>query len=304
MRELIRIKSINIYTLALTFLLGSNCYAKCSKEDIDYYLEKKFTKEQITAMCSEDIISSRDFESKVYKSFSEEYADEEDEEYIRRMRIERQAFLKSAINAQKIQIRKTILSYQTEKCGRNAIKKSGEAEGSNIEGCSTVKTEIDLANIEVSNKKYREKILFGTKQIYITGNIKHRIVGGLDHLSSFEKKMLEPMILKKLKQGEARIPIRSGLDFDYAVENFTDLVNFHKGIVSVTNVQKDLGGELNFDESKDTKNYIIEEEKKGLKLSNDKDEEIIDGTLVFDDLDSVDNNSLIIENDIPEDVFN
>ena len=29
----------------------------------------------------------------VYKSYSEEYADEEDEEYVRKMRIERQVFL-------------------------------------------------------------------------------------------------------------------------------------------------------------------------------------------------------------------
>ena len=36
----------------------------------------------------------------VYKSYSEEYADEEDEEYVRKMRIERQVFFKSSLGAQ------------------------------------------------------------------------------------------------------------------------------------------------------------------------------------------------------------
>ena len=36
-----------------------------------------------------------------YKSYSEEYADEEDEEYLRKMRIERQVFFKSSLGVHK-----------------------------------------------------------------------------------------------------------------------------------------------------------------------------------------------------------
>ena len=54
-------------------------------------------------------------------------------------------------------------------------------------------------------------------------------------------------MLKKLKNGEARIPIRRGLDFSYALENFIDIVNFHKRS-SNKYLDKNLGGKLDVDD--------------------------------------------------------
>ena len=47
-------------------------------------------------------------------------------------------------------------------------------------------------------------------------------------------------------------------------------------------------------------NYIIEKEENKLRLSNDADEETINGTLVFDDLNAQDSGSV---SEIPESVF-
>jgi hypothetical protein len=218
------------------------------------------------------------------------------------MRIERQVFLKSAIGAQKVKIKGTTLSYESEICGRNSIKKSGASKGSNIEGCSVIVTLINLSDIEVSMKQRREKIFFGTKEIFVTGDIKYRIVGGLEHLSSFERKILEPMLLKKLKNGEARIPVRKGLDFNYALENFIDIVDFHRDVLGKKYVGKNLGGKLDVDDLnlEPENDYIIEKEENKLKLTNDIDEESVNGTLVFDDLNSKDLNDV---SEIPESVF-
>ena len=46
--------------------------------------------------------------------------------------------------------------------------------------------------------------------------------------------------------------------------------------------------------------YIIEKEENKLKLTNDIDEESVNGTLVFDDLNSQDSNDV---SEIPESVF-
>jgi len=293
-----------ILKIGLIYVFAGNLYAKCSKEDVDYYLEKGFTTEQVTAMCTKDILSTIDLENNKYKSFSEEYADETDEEYLKKMRIERQAFLKSAIAAQKIRIKGTIFSYESEICGRNAIKKSGSADGANIEGCAVMRTDIDLSNIEVSKKQKREKIFFGTKEIFVKGDISYKIVGGLNHLTPFEKKILEPILFAKLKKGEARIPVRKGLDFNYALENFIDIVNFHKDVLRTKYIGKGLGGKLNTDDliMESQSNYIIEKEEKGIKFSNNTDESI-DGTLVFDDLPLNENNTANNNNEIPESVF-
>ena len=288
--------------IGLFYIFAGSVNAKCSKEDVDYYLEKGFTTEQVAAMCSKEIISSIDLKNDVYKTFSDEYADEQDEEYVKKMRIERQVFLKSAIGAQKIKIKGTTLSYESEICGRNAIKLTGATDRANIEGCAAIVTLINLSNIEVSMKQRREKIFFGTKEIFVTGDVKHRIIGGLEHLSSFEKSILEPMLLKKLQNGEARIPIRKGLDFNYALENFTEIVDFHNEVLGKKFLGKNLGGKLDVDDLNldQENNYIIEKEENKLRLSNDADEETINGTLVFDDLNAQDSDSV---SEIPESVF-
>ena len=291
-----------IFKIGLVYIFAVNSHAKCSKEDVDYYLEKGFTTEQVTAMCAKDILSTINLKNDKYKSFSEEYADEHDEEYLKKMRIERQVFLKSAIAAQKVKIKGTIFSYESEICGRNAIKKTGSNEGSNIEGCAVIRTDIDLSNIEVSKKQKREKIFFGTKEIFVEGDIRYKIIGGLNHLAPFEKKILEPMLFAKLKKGEARIPIRKGLDFNYAVENFIDIVDFHKDVLVKKYPVNNLGGELdvedlNFDQEND---YIIEKEERKLKLTNDTDENDVNGTLVFDDLNTIDSDNT---SEIPESIF-
>ena len=302
MIKTIEIKMKTILNIMLIYIFANSANAKCIKEDIDYYLEKGFTTEQISAMCTEDIIPTGEQKRDVYKTFSDEYADEQDKEYLKKMRIERQVFLKSAIGAQKVKIKGTTLSYESEICGRNSIKKSGSNEGSNIEGCSVIVTLINLADIEVSMKQKREKIFFGTKEIFVTGDIKHRIIGGLKNLSSFDKSILEPMLLNKLKNGEARIPVRKGLDFNYALENFIDIVDFHKDVLGKKYLGKNLGGkldvdDLNFDQEND---YIIEKEESKLRLTNDTDEDSVNGTLVFDDLNAEDSDS---DSEIPESVF-
>ena len=302
MRRIINLTIKIIFNIGCAYIFVSSASAKCSKADIDYYLEKGFTTEQVTAMCSEEITPLVDLKDDVYKTFSDEYADEQDEEYLKKMRIERQVFLKSAIGAQKVKIKGTTLSYESEICGRNAIKLTGATDRANIEGCAAIVTLINLSNIEVSMKQRREKIFFGTKEIFVTGDVKYRIVGGLEHLSLFEKNILEPMLLKKLKNGEAKIPIRKGLDFNYALENFTEIVDFHNEVLGKKFLGKNLGGKLDVDDLNldQENNYIIEKEENKLRLSNDADEETINGTLVFDDLNAQDSGSV---SEIPESVF-
>ena len=110
------------------------------------------------------------------------------------------------------------------------------------------------------------------------------------------------MLLKKLKNGEAKIPIRKGLDFSYALENFIDIVDFHKDVLGKKSLGKNLGGKLDVDDlNLELENdYIIEKKESKLRLTNDTDEDIVNGTLVFDDLNAKDSDDV---SEIPESVF-
>ena len=151
----------NKFLLLVTCILLNNNYAnaECKKEDVDYYLEKGFTTEQVTALCSGDLKTTT--KKQEYKTFSDEYADEQDAEYVKKMRIERQVFFKSALNAQNIKIRRNTLSFHLYECSRDGLAKPGS--DLNVKGCATVLVRINLANVTVEEKVFKEKVVFGTK---------------------------------------------------------------------------------------------------------------------------------------------
>ena len=91
MKKLLRILKNTFDISIIYFILQASVIATCNKEDINYYLEKGFTTEQVTALCSQNIKANNKIDE-IYKSFGDEYADEKDEEYIKKMRVERQVF--------------------------------------------------------------------------------------------------------------------------------------------------------------------------------------------------------------------
>ena len=284
-------------------LFQSTSFAKCSKEDVDYYLEKGFTPDQITALCSENVSSNKKIDE-VYKSFSDEYANEQDEDYIRKMRIERQVFFKSALGAQNIKLKRDHLIFDQYECAKDGMAKPGSDR--NKAGCAVILTKIKLSEVEVSEKEFKEKVFFGTRSIRVRGNVQTRIIGGMEGLSEYDAKILNNKILARLKKekGETYIPIKQGLNFSYALDTFKEIVAFHKELASKKKIGTNLGGKLDVDDLnlEPQDDYIIEKEDKGFKWSNETDDSI-DGALVFDDLPTVDLDQGTSD-EIPEDVFN
>ena len=297
------ITKYKLIPILLIYFFSKTSFANCSKEDINYYLEKGFTTDQVTALCSGgDGLTS--IKEDAYKSYSEEYADEEDEEYLRKMRIERQVFFKSSLGVQRVNIRKDILSFINYECAKDGLAKPGS--DFNKKGCAEVLTKIKLSEVQVVEKEFKEKVFFGNRQILVKGNVVSKIVGGMEELNTYDAGVLKKKVLARLSKnkGQILVPIKKGLNFEYALDTFKDIVAFHKKIENNITRSNNLGGDLTFGDSSKPQEYIIEKEEKGIKFSNDEDKDIVDGTLVFDDLDSYDNTEDGGNNQIPEDVFN
>ena len=299
------IKNKLIIFLSSTLMLASHgiVMAKCNKEDINYYLEKGFTTEQVTALCSENISTNKKTEE-IYRSFSDEYADEQDEEYIRKMRIERQVFFKSALGAQNIKLKRDLLIFDQYQCAKDGFAKPGSDR--NFKGCAVVLTKIKLSEVEVDEKEHKEKVFFGTRSIRVKGNVTTKITGGMEGLSEYDAKVLNDKVLARLakNKGETFIPIKQGLNFSYALETFKEIVAFHKDLANKRSLKNNLGGKLDVNDldMKTQSEYIIEKENKDFKFSNEIDESI-DGSIVFDDL-PAENKNANKSNDIPDVVFN
>lgn len=295
-----KIKHRYIKSITLLLIIFSNTsYASCSKEDIDYYLKNGFTTEQVTALCTDKI--KKEESKDVYKAYSDQYADELDDDYQKKMRIERQVFFKSSLAATNIAIRRNKLSFHSYECARDGLAKPGS--DFNKKGCATILSVINLANVTVSEKEFKEKVFFGNKQILVEGDVSNKIIGGMEGLSNYEAKVLNDKITARIQKNEGSIliPVKTGLNFSYALETFREIVAFHREL-NKDNLSNNLGGKLDVDDlNLDKQNdYIIEKEENKLRLTNDKDEENIDGTLVFDDLSSPDQDSVT---EIPESVF-
>ena len=295
-------KIISVLCILIAVVTQNNAFAKCNKEDINYYLEKGFTPDQVTALCSEEIRSTNTTED-VYKSFSDEYANEQDEEYIKKMRIERQVFFKSALGAQNIKLRRDYLIFDQYECAKDGLAKPGSDR--NKKGCAVVLTKIKLSEVEVSEKEFKEKVFFGARSIRVRGNVETKIIGGMDGLSEYDANILNDKILARLQKnkGETFIPIKQGLNFSYALDTFKEIVAFHKDLANKSSLGKNLGGKLDVDDLKleFDSDYIIEKDKAKFKFTNEEDE-TIDGTLVFDELPSVEANSKS-NGEIPENLL-
>jgi len=297
------LKKIFLYKILIPVLyifLNSNSYAVCSKEDINYYLDKGFTTDQVTALCRDNKKSSTKKED-VYKAFSEEYADEQDEDYMKKMRIERQVFFKSSLGAQNIQIRRDMLTFILYECAKDGLAKPGS--DLNVKGCAKVMVLIKLSEVEVIEKEFKEKVFFGNRQILVKGNVQTKIVGGMDGLTSYDADLLKGKVLARLSKnkGTVLVPIKKGLNFEYALDTFREIVAFHKDL---EDKKSGLGGDLEIKDSdvkpENKKEYIIEKDEKIIELSNDE-ENGDDGTLGFDD--SPAEKSSKANDDIPDDVF-
>jgi len=301
MQPISKRRNIFLIRFFLAYLfLNTSLYASCSKEDVTYYLDRGFNAEQVTALCGGKNESNKKEDK--YESFSDEYADEQDEEYIRKMRIQRQVFFKSSLGAQDVELRKDKLMYNVYECARDGLAKPGS--DFNKEGCATVRVVIKLSEVEVSEKVYKEKIFFGAKSILVKGNVSTKILsGGMVGLDPYDAEILKKKIRARLHKNvnEVLVPIKTGLNFSYALDTFKEIVEFHKQIANGNNSGKDLGGELEFSDTgtKDRNEYIIEKKQDKLNFSNEKDSSI-DGTIVFDDLKTLEKNE---ENGIPENIF-
>jgi len=301
MQPISKRRNIFLIRFFLAYLfLNTSLYASCSKEDVTYYLDRGFNAEQVTALCGGKNESNKKEDK--YESFSDEYADEQDEEYIRKMRIQRQVFFKSSLGAQDVELRKDKLMYNVYECARDGLAKPGS--DFNKEGCATVRVVIKLSEVEVSEKVYKEKIFFGAKSILVKGNVSTKILsGGMVGLDPYDAEILKKKIRARLHKNvnEVLVPIKTGLNFSYALDTFKEIVEFHKQIANGNNSGKDLGGELEFSDTgtKDRNEYIIEKKQDKLNFSNEKDSSI-DGTIVFDDLKALEKNE---ENGIPENIF-
>ena len=74
----------------------------------------------------------------------------------------------------------------------------------------------------------------------------------MDELSQYDADVLKKKVLARLSKnkGQILVPLKKGLNFEYALETFKEIVAFHKELENKITRSNNLGGDLTFGDSR------------------------------------------------------
>jgi hypothetical protein len=201
--------------LLLAFPL--HLHAACSRADVEFYLEKGFTQEQITAICtsggdgpSVKMKTSPPAEpssANLAKPGKETNLPRQSSQASRSGSDEKAIDLAIAIKGYDVQIDTETLGYTTEECIEYGAE---DLFGFKNKECLKIRYTINLDGLEVIGPA-RKMFFFGTGGIRVRGDIDCTIVSGLNSFSTEDRRRLA----KQLEDGnETDIPIREGIPIE------------------------------------------------------------------------------------------
>ncbi len=191
-------------------LLPAIAFAKCDKEDVAFYLEKGFTQEQVTQLCT-----ASEAEVPDYKPYQQQviiYSSEEGSELggadLRDgfTRQERQAIrqLQKGADVFGLTIDQDAIRYSVRVCLAAQVSKEYSQR---FETCPEVSYDIARHGLAVvaTGKKF---FFFGQRAIQVTGDIKRQSKVNFDNYPAQYRKQLKRAYDWKADKNIAHIPIR------------------------------------------------------------------------------------------------
>ncbi len=174
-------------------MVSGQAYATCSRDDVEFYLDKGFTNDQITTLCSAPSVSENN-PANTTKQNNEENSNAATVD-------DKELFLKTAIKAKNIYLQDNSLHYTHEVC-----IEYGEEDlfGFTPKVCPQVEFIIALKGLEVIDTG-KQHYFYGTEEIRVRSAVKREIIGELKQQKLEDRKL----ILEKFEKGnEVAIPVR------------------------------------------------------------------------------------------------
>jgi hypothetical protein len=195
-------KSSQIVVVAWFFavMFPDLAVAACTRSDVDYYLEKGFTREQVVAICTGRSLPKGGVEPIPNRT---PLAPTLSAPPIQKPAEDLEDFLRSAIDGYDVQLTDKALHYTRKTCIEYGPYNQF---GIKTEACPDVRYSITREGMEVRKIK-QAMLIFGNYEVIVTGRIDRRILD----LNRY-KSALRPPIQAHLESGnETLIPIRDGI---------------------------------------------------------------------------------------------
>ena len=197
------------FTLLVVISLAgiSQVAAQCSRSDINYYLSKGFSQEQIAEICSGTPAKPR------YES-----SDKHEEKIQRQRENERRYeddrfFLRSAINGWDIILNADILEYTRKFC--ISVGKTPEVEA-RTRVCPDVRYRIHFDGLEIRNAE-RKYDLIGQREVNVTGKVGKKLLHDFKEYPSDLEQQLIHKYKTTIRKGGTYIPVRKDTSLNRVV---------------------------------------------------------------------------------------
>ena len=175
--------------------------AACSRDDVDYYLSKGFSNEQITAICGGG--GDPDQREDTYRAYAnplEAYARQAEQ---RRRAEEEIAFMQKALRVWDVKLTQERLEYTRKFC--LSAGKTAEITG-RTKVCPNVRYHVFFKGLEVGG--YERKYFFlGSREIQVSGTVKRKMLHDLSEYPSDVRRELLGAYQHAARQGGTAIPV-------------------------------------------------------------------------------------------------
>ncbi|MDH3608073.1 MAG: hypothetical protein OEQ24_02365 [Gammaproteobacteria bacterium] len=213
------IKTTLIIVLGITSLF-EYALAGCNKEDIQFYLDKGFTQEQITQLCATGSESNNTPDYQPYQQKVIIYSNEEapgiKDGFTRE---ERKAIkeLQLGADVRDLSVDQDHIKFRSVVC---LAVQDGKEIDQRYKTCPDVDVVIDRVGLSAaaSGKKFG---LFGNRVLQVQGNIKRTLVRGEDQFPAKYRQKLILFYKHKTSKPKMNLPIRG----DYSTTKLYDVVS-------------------------------------------------------------------------------
>ena len=221
------IKSYFLLVIAIsinaTLFYGSFAEAECSRNDVEYFLKKGFSREQVVAICEE--AKPKQFGESAVQN--EEDYEAYNRELETRLRVERKlqreeddvALLKTAIAGDDIKITSDWLDFKSPFCISAGNNPDVEAR---IKVCPKVLYRIYFKGLRVKDYE-RKYLVFGTREIEVEGTIKRKLMHDFKEYPPGIRKRLLDAYKANVREEGTFIPIRK----DYPISQVQEVLRAH-----------------------------------------------------------------------------
>ncbi|MDH5767082.1 MAG: hypothetical protein OEZ38_13800 [Gammaproteobacteria bacterium] len=191
----------SLFLLATTTLIffPHSAYSDCSREDIEFYLAKNFTTEQITRLCETSSSPTKNSNTNSQSPTTDT-----------------ELFLREAIKGRDVSLSDESLTYTLRSCIQYGEE---DMYGFAPKACLNIKHQVALKGLKVSEPENRY-LFFKPDKIEISGEIYREVMSGLEKYNAEDQQL----ILQKLETGsKTSIPVRDDISIDQVFQTLQQL---------------------------------------------------------------------------------